>query len=122
MHAHTQQLPAKRSPWPVIASPEVIAKNKRTVHDFATVDKSPYAILILKTDQDMKRPVSFQWLPTALELCFEDPVRRIILQVDGKFRLRWTEKLYLVLFNGDGDIVKGAIRPSDVMPVPLAAV
>lgn len=110
---------ARPWPWPVVAPPSVVEKNKRMVHDFATMERGQIAVLILKAEADMTTPVSARWLPTAIELLFENPTRRINLFVEPKFRKKWRDKLYLVLYNGAGDIVKGAISPKSAIPVPM---
>lgn len=98
-------------PWPgVPAAPQI--------QDFATMERGDRALLILRAEPNLTTPVSARWLPTAVELSFENPMRRINLFVDLRFKKKWKDKLFLVLFQGD-EIVKGAISISDAIAVPM---
>ncbi|TAL65778.1 MAG: hypothetical protein EPN79_11400 [Burkholderiaceae bacterium] len=93
--------------------------DKLVVTDFATMERGEMAVLIVKAGRGKKPPVSARWLPTAIELTFENPPARSMLFVSNRFRKVWTEKVYIALFSGPGEIVKGQVSPGDVVAVPL---
>lgn len=103
-------------------SPEKPISGKRNVADFATLEGDRMSVLVIRSTPGMPAPTSARWLPNALELSFAAPHPPMMVFAHRRFRAQWASKLPLVLFQGVGDLLRGATPSREsVIAVPVLA-
>lgn len=93
----------------------------RFIDNFVTMERGATSALILKSVPGAKPPVSASWLPSGLELTFEQPAARSVVLVPTKFRSKWVDRVLVGLFTGAGDIEGDQVAVDAFVPVQIVA-